>query len=59
MTEAEEKQKAIEADRKLVEEWLAEGNEIEVIPYGKRSDELTYHSGMYAKRKKKGNEGKK
>ena len=59
MTDAEEKQKAIEADRKLVEEWLAKGNEIQVIPYGMRSEELTYHTGMYAKRKKKSNDTKK
>jgi len=53
MTDAEEKRLAIEADRKLVKEWLAKGNEITVYPYGARSEEVEYTSGMYAKRKKK------
>ena len=59
MTEAEEKRLAIEADRKLVKEWLAKGNEITVYPYGARSEEVEYTSGMYAKRKKKGEKSKK
>lgn len=59
MTEAEEKQKHIEESRKQVEEWLAKGNEITVYPYGARSEEINYTSGMYAKRKKKVEEPKK
>tara|TARA_E500000081_G_C5918617_1_gene255341 strand:+ start:124 stop:303 length:180 start_codon:yes stop_codon:yes gene_type:complete len=59
MTEAEEKRLAIEADRKLVKEWLDKGNEITVYPYGARSEEIEYTSGMYAKRKKKVEETKK
>tara|TARA_X000001036_G_C20020747_1_gene538563 strand:+ start:288 stop:464 length:177 start_codon:yes stop_codon:yes gene_type:complete len=53
MTEAEERQKELEKDRKLIDEWLAKGNEIKVYPYGARSEEVEYTSGMYAKRKKK------
>jgi hypothetical protein len=59
MTDAEEKRLAIEADRKLVKEWLAKGNEITVYPYGARSEEVEYTSGMYAKGKKKGEKSKK
>ena len=59
MTDAEEKRLAIEADRKLVKEWLAKGKEITVYPYGARSEEVEYTSGMYAKRKKKGEKSKK
>ena len=59
MTDAEEKRLAIEADRKLVKEWLAKGNEITVYPYGARSEEVEYTRGMYAKRKKKGEKSKK
>ena len=53
MTEAEERQKELEKDRKLIDEWLAKGNEIKVYPHGARSEEVEYTSGMYAKRKKK------
>ena len=53
MTEAEERQREVEKDRKLIDEWLAKGNEIKVYPYGARSEEVEYTSGMYAKRKKK------
>lgn len=53
MTEAEEKQREIDKDRKMIDEWLAKGNEITVYPYGARSEEIEYTSGMYAKRKKK------
>lgn len=53
MTEAEERQRELEKDRKLIDEWLAKGNEIKVYPYGARSEEVEYTSGMYAKRKKK------
>ena len=53
MTEAEERQRGLEKDRKLIDEWLAKGNEIKVYPYGARSEEVEYTSGMYAKRKKK------
>lgn len=54
MTEAEERQKEREEDKKLIEEWLAKGNKITVYPYGARSEEIEYTTGMYAKRKKKG-----
>ena len=53
MTEAEERQKDREADKKLIDEWLAKGNKITVYPYGARSEEVEYTTGMYAKRKKK------
>ena len=53
MTEAEEKQREIDKDRKMIDEWLAKGNEITVYPYGARSEEIEFTSGMYAKRKKK------
>ena len=53
MTEAEERQKEQEEDKKLIDEWLAKGNKITVLPYGARSEEVEYTSGMYAKRKKK------
>ena len=53
MTEAEERQRELEKDRKLIDEWLAKGNEIKVYPYGARSEEVEYTSGMYAKSKKK------
>jgi hypothetical protein len=53
MTDAEEKQREIDKDRKMIDEWLAKGNEITVYPYGARSEEIEYTSGMYAKRKKK------
>ncbi len=53
MTEAEERQKELEEDKKLIDEWLAKGNKITVLPYGARSEEVEYTSGMYAKRKKK------
>ena len=48
MTEAEEKQREIDKDRKMIDEWLAKGNEITVYPYGARSEEIEYTSGMYA-----------
>ena len=53
MTEEERKQKEMEENQKLVDEWLSKGNEITVYPYGARSEEVEYTSGMYAKRKKK------
>tara|TARA_B100001778_G_C18216036_1_gene462256 strand:- start:348 stop:524 length:177 start_codon:yes stop_codon:yes gene_type:complete len=53
MTEAEERQKELEKDKKLIDEWLAKGNKITVYPYGARSEEVEYTTGMYAKRKKK------
>ena len=53
MTEEKKKKKELEKDRKLIDEWLAKGNEIKVYPYGARSEEVEYTSGMYAKRKKK------
>ena len=53
MTEAEERQRELEKDRKLIDEWLAKGNEIKVYPYGARSEEVEYTCGMDAKRKKK------
>ena len=53
MTEAKERQKELEEDKKLIDEWLAKGNKITVLPYGARSEEVEYTSGMYAKRKKK------
>ena len=53
MTEEERKQKEMEENQKLIDEWLAKGNEITVYPYGARSEEVEYTSGMYAKRKKK------
>ncbi len=59
MTEAEERQKELEKDKKLIDEWLAKGNKITVYPYGARSEEIEYTSGMYAKRKKKGAKTKK
>lgn len=53
MTEEERKQKEMEENQKLIDEWLAKGNEITICPYGARSEEVEYTSGMYAKRKKK------
>jgi len=53
MKEAEERQKELEKDKKLIDEWLAKGNKITVYPYGARSEEVEYTTGMYAKRKKK------
>ena len=53
MTEAEERQKEMEDNQKLIDEWLSKGNKITVYPYGARSEEVEYTSGMYAKRKKK------
>ena len=53
MTEAEERQKELVKDKKLIDEWLAKGNKITVYPYGARSEEVEYTTGMYAKRKKK------
>ena len=53
MTEEERKQKEMEENQKLIDEWLSKGNEITVYPYGARSEEVEYTSGMYAKRKKK------
>ena len=54
MTEDEEiRKKHMEESQKMIDEWLAKGNEITVYPYGARSEEVNYTSGMYAKRKKK------
>lgn len=53
MTEKERKQEEMEESQKLIDEWLSKGNEITVYPYGARSEEVEYTSGMYAKRKKK------
>ena len=58
MTEVERKQKEMEENKKLIDEWLAKGNKITVYPYGARSEEVEYTSGMYAKRKKKGEKKK-
>jgi hypothetical protein len=53
MTEEEIRKKHMEESQKLIDEWLSKGNEITVYPYGARSEEVEYTSGMYAKRKKK------
>jgi hypothetical protein len=54
MTEEEQiRKKHMEESQKMIDEWLAKGNEITVYPYGARSEEVNYTSGMYAKRKKK------
>ncbi|MBO01886.1 MAG: hypothetical protein CMG35_04535 [Candidatus Marinimicrobia bacterium] len=50
----DEREKERAEDKKLIDEWLAKGNKITVYPYGARSEEVEYTSGMYAKRKKKG-----
>ena len=42
MTEAEERQKELEEDKKLIDEWLAKGNKITVLPYGARSVSYTH-----------------
>lgn len=53
MTEDEEiRKKHMEESQKMIDEWLSKGNEITVYPYGARSEEVNYTSGMYAKKKK-------
>ena len=60
MTEEEKmRKKHMEESQRMVDEWLAKGNEITIYPYGARSEEVNYTSGMYAKRKKKVEEPKK
>tara|TARA_S200000501_G_C20299538_1_gene515191 strand:- start:319 stop:495 length:177 start_codon:yes stop_codon:yes gene_type:complete len=58
MNEEERRKKEMEQSQKLIDEWLAKGNKITVYPYGARSEEVEYTSGMYAKRKKKGEKKK-
>lgn len=58
MNEEERRKKEMEESQKLIDEWLAKGNKITVYPYGARSEEVEYTSGMYAKRKKKGEKKK-
>ena len=53
MNEEERRKKEMEESQKLIDEWLAKGNKITVYPYGARSEEVEYTTGMYAKRKKK------
>ena len=58
MNKEERRKKEMEESQKLIDEWLAKGNKITVYPYGARSEEVEYTSGMYAKRKKKGEKKK-
>lgn len=52
MTEEEERKQHMAESQAKIDEWLAKGNEITVYPYGARSEEVNYTSGMYAKKKK-------
>ena len=41
MTEEEQiRKKHMEESQKMIDEWLAKGNEITVYPYGARSEEV-------------------
>ena len=53
MTDEEERKKHMAESQAQIDAWLAKGNKITVYPYGARSEEVNYTSGMYAKRKKK------
>jgi|TARA_B110000908_G_scaffold97564_1_gene115189 hypothetical protein len=49
---AQQEAEAAESKR-MIDEWLSkDGNEITHLPYGARSEEVNYTSGMYAKKKK-------
>jgi hypothetical protein len=38
--------------QQAIDEWLAKGNVIQQIPYGKRSEESIKPSGFYGRKKK-------
>ena len=39
--------------KKAIEEYLANGGEIQYIPAGKRSEDIDYKGGFYGRKKKK------
>jgi hypothetical protein len=41
-----------DSTKKDIDEWLAKGNKIEKIPYGKRSDNVEEKGGFYGRKKK-------
>jgi len=45
--------KTDEATQSAIDEWLAKGNEIEKIPYGKRTENLEIKGGFYGRKPKK------
>mgnify|MGYP006080637007 CR=1 FL=1 len=46
-----------EANKKALEEFLANGGEIQQIPYGQKSDWIAATGGFYGARRKKSEEG--
>ena len=52
ISEEEERKRHMEQSQAQIDEWLSKGNKITVYPYGARSEEVNYTSGMYAKKKK-------
>ena len=42
-----------EESQKAIDEWIAKGNKIEQLPFGKRTEVADFKGGFYGRKKKK------